>query len=72
MEERVPSRQEVASAMEEAGFEVTLECTPKNKSIMNPTHYYDARGPVSEVLCISLLDFSLIRRLPCFILSTAH
>jgi ubiquinone/menaquinone biosynthesis C-methylase UbiE len=48
MEERVPSRQEVSSAMEEAGFEVTLECTPKNKSIMNPTHYYDARGPFSE------------------------
>lgn len=48
MEERVPSREEVVSAMEEAGFKVTIACTPKYNSIMNPSHYYDARGVFSE------------------------
>lgn len=48
MEKRVPSRDEVISAMEAAGLEVTLCVCPKLKSIMHKDHYYNARGVFEE------------------------
>jgi ubiquinone/menaquinone biosynthesis C-methylase UbiE len=46
--ERVPSREQCAMCLEEAGFDIAQAVTPKYTMIMNKEHYYDPKGVFSE------------------------
>jgi ubiquinone/menaquinone biosynthesis C-methylase UbiE len=48
MSERVPSREQCAACLEEAGFNIAQAVTPKYTMIMNKEHYYDPKGVFSE------------------------